>query len=167
MKSPIAAVVLAAGAGTRMKSSLPKVLHQVAGKPMLRHVLDSVARLKPARVVGVVAPGDDQVAAAFAPHPTAIQHETLGTGDATRAAPPALKGHAGPVLMVYADSPLLTTVKIGKGANVTAGSVITEDVPADALAFGRARQVTKKGRARPLRAKLKEHALAAKRAKGQ
>jgi bifunctional UDP-N-acetylglucosamine pyrophosphorylase/glucosamine-1-phosphate N-acetyltransferase len=114
MKPPIAAVVLAAGAGTRMKSSLPKVLHQVAGKPMLRHVLDSVARLKPARVVGVVAPGADRVAAAFAPHPTAIQHETLGTGDATRAALPALRGHAGPVLVVYADSPLLTTESLSR-----------------------------------------------------
>jgi len=114
MKAPIAAVVLAAGAGTRMKSSLPKVLHQVAGKPMLRHVLDSVARLKPARVVGVVAPGADQVAAAFAPHPTVIQHETLGTGDATRAALPALEGHGGPVLVVYADSPLLTTESLDR-----------------------------------------------------
>ncbi len=76
---------------------------------MLHHVLDSVARLNPARVVGVVAPGADQVTAAFAPHPTAIQHETLGTGDATKAALPALEGHAGPVLVVYADSPLLTT----------------------------------------------------------
>ena len=62
---------------------------------------------------------------------------------------------------------LVAPVKIGNGANVTAGSVITEDVPADALAFGRARQVTKKGRAGPLRAKLKEQALAAKRAKGK
>ena len=97
-----------------MKSSLPKVLHQVAGKPMLRHVLDSVARLKPARVVGVVAPGADQVAAAFAPHPTAIQHKTLGTGDATKAALPALKGHAGPVLVVYADSPLLTSESLNR-----------------------------------------------------
>lgn len=114
MKSPIAAVVLAAGAGTRMKSSLPKVLHPVAGKPMLGHVLDSVARLKPARVVGVVAPGADRVAAAFAPHPTAIQNETRGTGDATRAALPALKGHAGPVLVVYADSPLLTTESLSR-----------------------------------------------------
>jgi bifunctional UDP-N-acetylglucosamine pyrophosphorylase/glucosamine-1-phosphate N-acetyltransferase len=109
MKSPIAVVVLAAGAGTRMKSSLPKVLHPVAGKPMLRHVLDSAARLKPARVVGVIAPGADQVAAAFAPHPTATQHKPLGTGDATKAALPALKGHTGPVLVVYGDSPLLTT----------------------------------------------------------
>ena len=86
MKSPIAAVVLAAGAGTRMKSSLPKVLHQIAGKAMVHHVLDSVARLSPARVVGVVAPGADRVAAAFAPHPTAVQHKAQGTGDATNAA---------------------------------------------------------------------------------
>jgi bifunctional UDP-N-acetylglucosamine pyrophosphorylase/glucosamine-1-phosphate N-acetyltransferase len=48
MKSPLAVVVLAAGAGTRMKSALPKVLHPVAGKPMLAHVLAAVARLKPA-----------------------------------------------------------------------------------------------------------------------
>jgi bifunctional UDP-N-acetylglucosamine pyrophosphorylase/glucosamine-1-phosphate N-acetyltransferase len=109
MTLPIAAVVLAAGAGTRMKSSLPKVLHPVAGKAMVQHVLDSVARLDPSRVVGVVAPGADRVAAAFAPHPTAVQRQPLGTGDATKAALPALAGHAGPVLVVYADSPLLTT----------------------------------------------------------
>ena len=114
MKSPIAVVVLAAGAGTRMKSALPKVLHQVAGKPMVRHVLDSVARLKPAQVVGIVAPGAEQVAAAFAPHPTAVQRKALGTGDATRAALPALAGHAGPVLVVYADSPLLTTESLNR-----------------------------------------------------
>jgi bifunctional UDP-N-acetylglucosamine pyrophosphorylase/glucosamine-1-phosphate N-acetyltransferase len=58
-------------------------------------------------------------------------------------------------------------VKIGRGANVTAGSVITEDVPADAMAFGRARQVTKEGRAGPLRTRLKEQALAARRTKGK
>src|ERR1700712_163155 len=114
MKAPIAAVVLAAGGGTRMKSSLPKVLHEVAGKPMVRHVLDCVARLKPARVVGVVAPGADRVAAAFAPHPTAVQHETRGTGDATKAALPALEGHTGPVLVIYADSPLLTTESLSR-----------------------------------------------------
>ncbi len=59
----------------------------------------------------------------------------------------------------------MAPVRIGKGANVTAGSVVTEDVPAGALAFGRARQVTKKGRAAPLRAKLKARAAAAKRGK--
>ena len=56
---------------------------------------------------------------------------------------------------IGSNSSLVAPVRIGKGANVTAGSVITEDVPAGAVAFGRARQVTKKGRAAPLRAKLK------------
>ena len=66
---------------------------------------------------------------------------------------------------VGSNSSLVAPVRIGRGANVTAGSVITEDVPADAVAFGRARQATKKGRAAPLRAKLKARAAAAKRAK--
>ena len=112
MKSPIAVVVLAAGAGTRMKSSLPKVLHPLAGWPMVRHVLETVARLRPARVVGVVPPGAKTVAEAFAPHPTVVQRRPLGTGDATRTALGALKGHRGPVLVVYADCPLITTATL-------------------------------------------------------
>jgi bifunctional UDP-N-acetylglucosamine pyrophosphorylase/glucosamine-1-phosphate N-acetyltransferase len=108
MKSPIAVVVLAAGAGTRMKSEIPKVLHPLAGWPMLRHVLDNAARLKPAKVVGVVAPGALKVAAAFAPHPTVVQARPLGTGDATKAALGALKGHRGPVLVIFGDAPLVT-----------------------------------------------------------
>ena len=66
---------------------------------------------------------------------------------------------------VGSNSSLVAPVRIGKGANVTAGSVITEDVPANAVAFGRARQVTKKGRAAALRAKLKGKAAAAKRSR--
>ena len=112
MKPPIAVVVLAAGAGTRMKSATPKVLHSLAGWPMVRHVLENVRCLRPARVVGVVAPGARDVAAAFAPHPTAVQRRPLGTGDATKAALGALKGHRGPVLVVYADTPLLTTATL-------------------------------------------------------
>ena len=112
MKSPMAVVVLAAGAGTRMKSALPKVLHSVAGRPMLAHVLASVARLKPAKVVGVIAPGADAVAKAFAPHPTAVQKTAQGTGDAVKAALRQLRGHSGPVLVVYGDSPLLTTASL-------------------------------------------------------
>lgn len=112
MKSPMAVVVLAAGAGTRMKSALPKVLHPVAGQPMLAHVLASVARLKPAKVVGVIAPGAEAVAKAFAPHPTAVQKKAQGTGDAVKAALPALRGHSGPVLVVYGDSPLITAASL-------------------------------------------------------
>jgi bifunctional UDP-N-acetylglucosamine pyrophosphorylase/glucosamine-1-phosphate N-acetyltransferase len=108
MKSSVAVVVLAAGAGTRMKSALPKVLHPLAGWPMVRHVLATVARLKPAKVVGVVSPGAKAVSAAFAPYPTVIQAKPLGTGHATRAALGALKGHRGPVLVVFGDAPLVT-----------------------------------------------------------
>ena len=109
MTSPVAVVVLAAGAGTRMKSALPKVLHPLAGWPMLRHVLEALAQLQPAKLVGVVAPDDEAVARAFAPHPTVVQDKPLGTGHATRAALPLLEGHRGPVLVVYADCPLITS----------------------------------------------------------
>ncbi|TAJ33187.1 MAG: bifunctional UDP-N-acetylglucosamine diphosphorylase/glucosamine-1-phosphate N-acetyltransferase GlmU [Reyranella sp.] len=109
MKSPIAVVVLAAGAGTRMKSALPKVLHPLANRPMVRHVLANAEALKPARIVGVIAPGAKDVAAAFAPYPTVVQTKPLGTGHAAKAALGALKGHAGPVLVVFGDAPLVTT----------------------------------------------------------
>ncbi|MGQ0582787.1 MAG: bifunctional UDP-N-acetylglucosamine diphosphorylase/glucosamine-1-phosphate N-acetyltransferase GlmU [Reyranella sp.] len=112
MKSSIAVVVLAAGAGTRMKSALPKVLHPLAGWPMLRHVLDNVGRLKPNRIVGVISPGAKAVAQAFAPHPSAIQRRPVGTGDAAKAALGALKGHQGPVLVVFGDAPLVTTASM-------------------------------------------------------
>lgn len=112
MKSPIAVVVLAAGAGTRMKSTLPKVLHPLANRPMVRHVLANVEALKPARIVGVIAPGARDVAQAFAPHPTVAQARPLGTGHAAKAALGALKGHTGPVLVVFGDAPLVTTATL-------------------------------------------------------
>lgn len=112
MKTPVAVVVLAAGAGTRMKSALPKVLHRLAGWPMVQHVLETVAHLKPARIVGVVSPGAMQVAAAFGACPTVEQRQPLGTGDATKAALDALVGHHGPVLVVYADAPLITAATL-------------------------------------------------------
>jgi len=111
MKLPIAVVVLAAGAGTRMKSALPKVLHPLAGWPMVRHVLDNARRLKPARIVGVVAPGASDVAAAFAPHaPWSSASARHRPRD--QAALAALEGHRGPVLVVYADAPLITTATL-------------------------------------------------------
>ena len=60
----------------------------------------------------MVAPGAEAVAAAFAPHPTVVQRQPLGTGHAAKAALAALKGHRGPVLVVYADAPLLTTATL-------------------------------------------------------
>jgi bifunctional UDP-N-acetylglucosamine pyrophosphorylase/glucosamine-1-phosphate N-acetyltransferase len=107
MARSLAVVVLAAGAGTRMKSALPKVLHKLAGWPMAKHVLHNVGPLKPSRIVGVVGPGQQSVAAAFAPHKTAVQAKPLGTGNAAKAALPALKGHSGPVLIAFGDAPLI------------------------------------------------------------
>ncbi|MDZ7713875.1 MAG: bifunctional UDP-N-acetylglucosamine diphosphorylase/glucosamine-1-phosphate N-acetyltransferase GlmU [Rhodovibrio sp.] len=105
-------VVLAAGQGTRMRSSRPKVLHAVAGKAMLRHVLDAVESLRPARCVVVVGPDQTAVAQAAAPHATAWQTERLGTGHAVQAARAALGELAADphaeVLVTCGDTPLLT-----------------------------------------------------------
>ena len=105
---PLACVILAAGKGTRMKSDLPKVLHRVAGRPMVGHVLAAVKTLDPDHVVVVVGPGMDSVAAAVAPYPTAVQHEQRGTADAVRAAFGLLEGFTGDVVVLYGDTPLVT-----------------------------------------------------------
>jgi bifunctional UDP-N-acetylglucosamine pyrophosphorylase/glucosamine-1-phosphate N-acetyltransferase len=104
---PLAAVILGAGKGTRMKSPVPKVLHPIAHRPMIGHVLDAVGALAPAREVVVLSPGQEAVARFVAPRPVAIQDPPLGTGHAVLAARPALEGFAGEVLILYADSPLI------------------------------------------------------------
>jgi bifunctional UDP-N-acetylglucosamine pyrophosphorylase / glucosamine-1-phosphate N-acetyltransferase len=106
--TPIAALVLAAGKGTRMKSSRPKVLHQVANRPMVAHVLAAVAQLKPLRTVVVVAPGMGDVERAVAPAEIALQTRQRGTGDAVMAAKKQLGGFKGDVLVLYGDAPLVT-----------------------------------------------------------
>ena len=106
-----AAIILAAGKGTRMKSDLHKVLHPIAGKPMLRHLIDATRDFAPARTVVVVGAGRDQVEAAVAPLGVAIAHqaEQLGTGHAVLQAREALAGFAGDVLILYGDVPLVAT----------------------------------------------------------
>ncbi|WP_299620944.1 bifunctional UDP-N-acetylglucosamine diphosphorylase/glucosamine-1-phosphate N-acetyltransferase GlmU [Pelagibius sp.] len=108
----LAVVILAAGKGTRMKSDLPKVLHPVAGKPMLWHVQASVASLSPEETIVVVAPGMTDVEAAAAPSRCAVQAKPLGTGHAVAAAREALQPLLSlvetDVLVVFGDTPLLT-----------------------------------------------------------
>ncbi|MSO85887.1 MAG: bifunctional UDP-N-acetylglucosamine diphosphorylase/glucosamine-1-phosphate N-acetyltransferase GlmU [Rhodospirillales bacterium] len=117
-KRKIAVLVLAAGAGTRMKSARAKVLHPLAGRPMIAHLMASVARLGPDRVVAVVGRGmrrargardahDNDVARAVRPHPVVVQHPRLGTAHAVLAARPRLAGFAGAVLVLYGDTPLI------------------------------------------------------------
>lgn len=103
----LAVIVLAAGKGTRMRSALPKVLHKVAGRSMIGHVVAAAEALGADPVVVVVAPGMDSVAAAVKPHPVAVQTEQNGTADAVKAAREPLAGFAGDVLILYGDCPLI------------------------------------------------------------
>jgi bifunctional UDP-N-acetylglucosamine pyrophosphorylase / glucosamine-1-phosphate N-acetyltransferase len=111
MSAPLTVVVLAAGKGTRMKSGLPKVLHRVAGRSMIGHVLATAAALEPARAVVVLAPGMAEVEAelgrlALAPA-IAIQEPALGTGHALMAARERIPA-GGRVVVLYGDTPLVT-----------------------------------------------------------
>jgi bifunctional UDP-N-acetylglucosamine pyrophosphorylase / glucosamine-1-phosphate N-acetyltransferase len=108
MPHPIATIVLAAGKGTRMNSDLPKVLHKIAGRSMIDHVLAALEPLGPERRVVVVSPGQDDVAKAVAPATIAVQPEALGTGDAARAALDALEGFTGTVLVAFGGDPMFT-----------------------------------------------------------
>ena len=107
--TPVAVIVLDAGKGTRMKSDLHKVLHPIAGRPMLLHLLDNAATLSPERTVVVVGAGREEVEAAVAPLGATIaqQAEQLGTGHAVMQAEQALAGFDGDVLILYGDVPLV------------------------------------------------------------
>ena len=107
-----AAVVLAAGLGTRMESARPKVLHEIAGRGMIFHVLAGLRELAFDRTVVVVGKDMDELARAVAPIPTAIQDPPLGTGHAVMAAKKALAGFSGDVLVLFGDTPLLTRATI-------------------------------------------------------
>ena len=106
--SKIAAVVLGAGKGTRMKSELPKVLMPVCGKPMISHILETLDSMKTDKIVVVTAPDGDLVREAVAPHESVVQKEQLGTGNAVMAAENALRGFDGDVLTVFCDHPIIT-----------------------------------------------------------
>jgi bifunctional UDP-N-acetylglucosamine pyrophosphorylase / glucosamine-1-phosphate N-acetyltransferase len=104
-------VILAAGLGTRMKSGLAKALHPVAELPLVQHVLNAAAGLDPGKIVLVLGHQADRVKTAVANYGAdiVIQTEQLGTGHAVQQAREALAGASGPVMILCADTPLLTT----------------------------------------------------------
>ncbi len=112
MSRPLLTVILAAGKGTRMRSSLPKVLHQIAGRSMLGHVLALAQGVGGEKLAVVVGPDMDIVrkeALAAAPGADVfVQENQLGTADAVLAARNAIQGHQGDLLVLFADTPLLT-----------------------------------------------------------
>jgi bifunctional UDP-N-acetylglucosamine pyrophosphorylase/glucosamine-1-phosphate N-acetyltransferase len=118
----LAAIVLAAGHGTRMMSQRPKVLHEVAGRSMIGHVIANVAALKPAKIVLVIGPEPTMPAIVEEARRVApgieiaavVQHDRHGTGHAVRQAKTALAGHQGDVVVVFGDTPLVTTATLRK-----------------------------------------------------
>ena len=110
-RPPLLIVILAAGMGVRMRSARPKALHAIAGRSLLGHVLAQAEAAAAAGIAVVVAPGMAEVRAeALARAPSAQLFEQMtqaGTGDAVLAARPALEGHRGDVIVLFADSPLI------------------------------------------------------------
>jgi bifunctional UDP-N-acetylglucosamine pyrophosphorylase / glucosamine-1-phosphate N-acetyltransferase len=139
----IAAIILAAGKGTRMKSDLHKVLHPIAGRPMLMHLLDSVDALSPARKVVVVGSGKDQLEAALAGSASlAVQEPQLGTGHAVQQAEDALGGFEGDVLILYGDVPFVPATTMQSmihrlNAPDAPAVVVLAFEPKDMLSYGR------------------------------
>ena len=138
------AIVLAAGEGTRMRSALPKVLHAIAGRSLLAHVLRAVAETKVTASAVVVGPNQEAVAAeAERVLPGAqcfVQRERRGTAHAVLAARPALERKADDVLIVYGDTPLIRAATLNKLRAPLAASaavVVLGFRPANPSGYGR------------------------------
>ena len=141
---PLAIIILAAGQGTRMKSDLHKVLHPLAGRPMLLHLMATAAALEPARTVIVVGARREQVEGAVAGTGASVvaQEPQLGTGHAVLQAREALAGFDGDVLILYGDVPLVTEATMRAmverlNAPDRPASVVLGFRPAETLAYGR------------------------------
>lgn len=143
MSNSIAAVILAAGKGTRMKSDLHKVLHPIAGRPMLLHLMASVDALRPAKKVVVVGDKAEQLEAALAGSADlAVQDPQLGTGHAVQQAEGALTGFDGDVLILYGDVPFVPAATMQAMIDRLAAAdapavVVLAFEPADPLQYGR------------------------------
>lgn len=150
------AIVLAAGEGTRMKSSLPKVMHRVAGRSMLGHVLDTVAQAGATRLAVVIGPGRDDVAAEvkrLSPDASIfVQEERLGTAHAVLAARKSLAQDADDVIVAYADTPLVrseTLAALRRPLAEGAAVVALGFTPANPAGYGRL--ITSDGRLTAIR----------------
>jgi len=141
IKHKIFAVILAAGRGTRMLSDKPKVLHQVAGRPLIGHVLDLVAGLMPERTIVVVGSSMDAISSVVAPHSTVVQESPRGTADAIKAARDALATFdEGTVLIIFGDTPLVQTQTLNQmiAARQNGAALVTLGFsPEDPTGYGR------------------------------
>jgi bifunctional UDP-N-acetylglucosamine pyrophosphorylase/glucosamine-1-phosphate N-acetyltransferase len=137
-------VILAAGQGTRMRSDTHKVLHPIARRPMLLHLLSTVEAIGPERRVIVVGKGREQLERALDGHGVelALQAEQKGTGHAVQMAEKTLAGFDGPVLILYGDTPFVTEATLVRmldrlAADDDPGVVVLASSPADGKTYGR------------------------------
>jgi len=107
-KKKTAAIILAAGLGTRMKSDMPKVMHPIGGRPMVNHLLATLNKIHVETTIVVVGPDMKNLETAVAPHATAVQYDRAGTGDAVKVGVEALGEFKGNILILYADTPLIS-----------------------------------------------------------
>lgn len=139
--SPTAAIVLAAGMGTRMKSALPKVMHPILGRPMVSHVVAGAQSLGLDPITVVIGPDMAAISTAVAPHPTVEQTERLGTAHAVMQARAVMADVRGTVLILYGDTPLIRpeTLQrmIARREQTQAGVVVLGFRPDDPGAYGR------------------------------
>jgi bifunctional UDP-N-acetylglucosamine pyrophosphorylase/glucosamine-1-phosphate N-acetyltransferase len=139
-----AVVILAAGQGTRMRSDTHKVLHPIASRPLLLHLLDTVDALGADKRVVVVGKGREQVEAAIQGRNVdiAVQAEQKGTGHAVQQAADALSGYDGPVIVLYGDTPFVEGATLRSMLDRLDGEdgpgvVVLASSPADPLKYGR------------------------------
>ena len=133
-----AAIILAAGQGTRMKSAMPKVMHRIAGRPMINHLIAACETVFD-RIIVVAGPGMPELQKAVQPHASVVQAERLGTGHAARMAAPLLEGFTGDVAVLYGDNPLVSPATLERlvAARADTDLVLLAMRPADPAKYGR------------------------------
>ncbi|PHS78226.1 MAG: bifunctional N-acetylglucosamine-1-phosphate uridyltransferase/glucosamine-1-phosphate acetyltransferase [Rhodospirillaceae bacterium] len=144
-KKKTAVIVLAAGMGTRMKSDLPKVMHPVGGRPMINHLLATLAKIDVDKTVIVVGPDMEILETAVAPHTTTVQYDRAGTGDAVKVGVQALGDFKGNVLVLYGDTPLISEQTLngmleardGQPGKIPPSVVVLGFFPMEPGAYGR------------------------------
>lgn len=141
----IAAVVMAAGKGKRMKSDLPKVLHEILGRPMIEHLLDTLISMNFKKIVVVIGYRAELVEKALEGYrgkiEFALQAEQLGTGHAVMMTEPVLADFPGDILVVSGDVPFLSTETIEKLITIhrreKAAATVLSSIPPDPAGYGR------------------------------
>ena len=140
MNKQIAAVILGAGKGTRMQSDLPKVMMPLCGKPMIRHILETLKTIQVNPIVTVISADGELVKNEVSPFPTCVQKEQLGTGHAVLQSKELLKDFSGPILVIFGDTPLIkaeTFLKLSEKINEGFAIAVLGFTPPDAARYGR------------------------------